>query len=401
FVVWAMALIGLVVAACLERNLAEALRREELAAASAGRSLAQSEVARFLVRFLTDDNGFDAPGEEWWPSPEKEDGSPASSGGQSGLEVTDLGSRLNLNTADETALLAFFGGAREPVEVVLDWRDEDREGRPSGAEADYYAGLDPARRPADGFFLSPAEMFLLKGADQLAPILAAEATVFGRANPNLIPPEVFHGLLHAAGAEEWEAETITAQFVAFRQEALTAGRVPFGGEDDLHRIPALSGRLIETLAPSLWFAGRINPNFAGERTLAAGLAQLGVTGEKVRAILARRPFTDFDTLASLVAGGEGKLKKEWIAQVFTLETTLVGLVAVGRPPAGGEYRIEAVLERFHPSAGDRLWRARVVYWQENYLPEEKATGEKQGGGSCPTEGCSVSTGTERRFIWSR
>ena len=64
-----------------------------------------------------------------------------------------------------------------------------------------------------------------------------------------------------------------------------------------------------------------------------------------------------------------KLKKEWIAQVFTLETTLVGLEAVGRPEAGGEYRITAVVERFHPSAGDRRFWARVVYWQEGYRPE--------------------------------
>ncbi|MGQ9779268.1 MAG: general secretion pathway protein GspK [Bacillota bacterium] len=370
--VWAMAVIGLVVTACLERNLAEAMRRQELAAEAEGRALAQAELARFLARFLADANGFDAPGEEWWPP---EEGSFAfSDAGRSGIKVADLGSRLDLNTADETALLAFFGGAREPTEAVLDWRDEDHEPRPAGAEADYYAGLDPPRRPADGFFFSPDEMFLLKGLDKLAPILAEEATVFGRANPNLIPSEVFYGLLRAAGAERWEAETITAQFVAFRKEALAAGRVPFSGEEDLHRLPALSGRLIDALAPALCFAGRINPNFAGGRTLAAGLAQLGVAAEKTRSILDRRPFTDFDAFTALVAAGEGKLKKEWIAQVFTLETTLIGVEAVGRPVAGREYRIKAVLERFHPSAGDRGWRARVVYWQEGYVPEGKEKG---------------------------
>lgn len=363
FVIWAMALIGAVVAACLGRSIVAVMRARELTAEAEGRALAEAGLARFLARFLADEDGRDGPGEEWLPAE-----SSFSADGRSGIRVVDLGSRLDLNSAGEAALLAFFGGAREPVDAVLDWRDEDREPRPAGAEADYYVGLDPPRRPADGFFLCPEEVLLVKGLGEMAPVIEEEATIFGRANPNLVPVEVFHGLLRAAGAEGWEAEAITAQFERFREEARTASRVPFKEEGDLHRLPALSGRLITALAPALTFTGQINPNFAGERTLAAGLAELGLGPEKVRAILAGRPFSDLAGFAAVIAAGEAKLKRDWIAQVFTLETTLVGVEAVGRPPAGGEYRIEAVFERFHPPGESRRWRARLLYRREGYTP---------------------------------
>ncbi|MBM4088457.1 MAG: hypothetical protein FJ276_03370 [Planctomycetes bacterium] len=49
------------------------------------------------------------------------------------------------------------------ADAMLDWIDRDREARDFGAEADYYAGLDPPRRPRDGTPSSLEELLLARG----------------------------------------------------------------------------------------------------------------------------------------------------------------------------------------------------------------------------------------------
>ena len=140
-VIWALAIIGAVVAAYLARGLVEAGANQEARETAAGRSLAQAGLACFVQRFLADEDEVDDPDDSWLlTDPEA---LPALAEGTATVVVFDCGSRVNLNLADQAALLTLFDGEKAPVEAILDWRDADDEPRPAGAEKDYYRSLTP------------------------------------------------------------------------------------------------------------------------------------------------------------------------------------------------------------------------------------------------------------------
>ena len=364
-VIWALAIIGAVVAAYLARGLVEAGANQEARETAAGRSLAQAGLACFVQRFLADEDEVDDPDDSWLlTDPEA---LPALAEGTATVVVFDCGSRVNLNLADQAALLTLFDGEKAPVEAILDWRDADDEPRPAGAEKDYYRSLTPPLVPANGFFDCPEEIGLVKEAEKFRPLIEAETAVHGPANPNLIAPPVWAQILRAAGVDDWKADLLTEEFAAAQTEAAKAGKVPFPGADDLRRLPAMTGATVDLLAPYLTFKGRVNPNFAGERALRIALAQLGVRIEKAKTILEARkssPFKDLGAFTSLLSQGEQRFRKDWVGQIFTLQTVLVGVDAVGRTKAGIPYRIAAVVERYHPANEGRRWQARFLYWRE-------------------------------------
>jgi len=88
-----------------------------------------------------------------------------------GLE--DESTKLNLNTlllADEYTengarqiLMALPGMTEEIADAILDWIDPDNEPREYGAEADYYAMLDPPYLPKNGPLESIEELLLVRG----------------------------------------------------------------------------------------------------------------------------------------------------------------------------------------------------------------------------------------------
>ncbi len=86
--------------------------------------------------------------------------------------ITPEAGKLNLNAASdeeiEALLLPLLGdlgleNAAELVACLLDWRDEDDDVRPGGAESEYYTRLEPGYYPKNGKLNTLEELLLVKG----------------------------------------------------------------------------------------------------------------------------------------------------------------------------------------------------------------------------------------------
>ena len=85
-------------------------------------------------------------------------------------------------------------------------------------------------------------------------------------------------------------------------------------------------------------------------------------------------------MTSLLARGEQKFKKDWVGQIFTLQTVLVRVDVEGRTAAGTPYRISAVVERYHPANESHRWQARFLYWREWPGQGSPAANDENDGG---------------------
>lgn len=79
--------------------------------------------------------------------------------------VRDEASRLDLNFATREQLAELPGITDEAIDAILDWRDEDDDPEPLGAEAEVYAAKDPPYLPKNGFFESLDELLRVEGVD--------------------------------------------------------------------------------------------------------------------------------------------------------------------------------------------------------------------------------------------
>lgn len=84
--------------------------------------------------------------------------------------LTDEASKVNLNTATRSQLLALFDSVRhdnvtseELADALIDWRDADDETSPRGAESGYYLTLHPAYRAKNAPLSSVEELLMIKG----------------------------------------------------------------------------------------------------------------------------------------------------------------------------------------------------------------------------------------------
>jgi DNA uptake protein ComE-like DNA-binding protein len=91
-------------------------------------------------------------------------------GGTVSLTMTELESRININTADGPLLqqtLTAMGADANDISVVsdsiLDWIDPDDNTRPAGAESDYYLGLTPSYNAKNAPIDNLDELQLVKG----------------------------------------------------------------------------------------------------------------------------------------------------------------------------------------------------------------------------------------------
>lgn len=90
--------------------------------------------------------------------------------GEVDIRITDEDARLNLNYASTDVLKRMFDLAGIPhdetaeiIDSILDWRDPDTEHHVSGAEDEYYEGLEPPYPAKNAFFDVPEELALVKG----------------------------------------------------------------------------------------------------------------------------------------------------------------------------------------------------------------------------------------------
>lgn len=131
-----------------------------------------------------------------------------------GLE--DESTKLNLNTlllADEYAengarqiLLALPGMTEEIADAILDWIDPDNEPREYGAEADYYALLDPPYLPKNGPLESIEELLLVRGVTP-ALLFGADANRNGMVDSDEPPADSIEGVDNIDGVMDsgWSA----------------------------------------------------------------------------------------------------------------------------------------------------------------------------------------------------
>ena len=362
-VLWALAIIGVVVAAMFSRSLLERKAAYALRDQTQARSLAQAGMTALISRFLADTDAYDTSDENWYTGTDL----PASADGTLAVKVADLGSRVDLNLASQASLAAVFTGPKNPSDALLDWRDHDGDPRRDGAEAPYYRALDPPLAPADGFFETPEEVLLVKGMDEYRQLLEAETTIYGRANPNLIGADVWSSLLREARIPDWENESLTKTFVAARAEALRKNQVPFPSLEDLRQLPNFTANTLALLKPYLTCQGRVNPNLADEVSLAAALTELGMPVELAKNILRARQngyFKSIDEIRAVLPSDPAKAGRGWLEQVFNVRTSLIGINVAARTKSGVMYSLEAVLERLHPPLDDVHWYCRLIAWRE-------------------------------------
>jgi competence ComEA-like helix-hairpin-helix protein len=107
--------------------------------------------------------------------------------------IGDEESRLNVNHASPAELSKLYGMTPDIVAAIADWRDRDNQVTPGGAEADYYASLNPPSQPRNGPFQTVGELLMVRGVTPrllLGPGSASglpRASDYGEAYPALAP----------------------------------------------------------------------------------------------------------------------------------------------------------------------------------------------------------------------
>jgi len=97
--------------------------------------------------------------------------------------VTDEAGKLNANTAQEEAWLAFENLTSEQVDCLLDYLDADSEPRREGAEQDYYDRVSTPYIIPNGPLATVEELFLVKGFTA-AQVYGEDANFNGILDPN-------------------------------------------------------------------------------------------------------------------------------------------------------------------------------------------------------------------------
>jgi type II secretory pathway component PulK len=90
--------------------------------------------------------------------------------GELEIKISDENAKININYADQNYLRRIFGfigipddAMNELVDSITDWKDPDSEHHLSGAEDEYYEGLEEPYKAKNALFSVPEELSLVKG----------------------------------------------------------------------------------------------------------------------------------------------------------------------------------------------------------------------------------------------
>ncbi len=86
----------------------------------------------------------------------------AEEGGSVVYGVSDEESRLNVNATSLEELAKLEGMTPDVAAAIMDWRDEDNQVTPGGAEAEYYASLRPPSLPRNGPVQTVRELLMVR-----------------------------------------------------------------------------------------------------------------------------------------------------------------------------------------------------------------------------------------------
>ncbi len=135
-------------------------------------------------------------------------------------------------------LFRILGLKEEMVNPLLDWLDADDVERQDGAEAYWYQNLEEPYPCANGPFLTPGQIFLVKGMRQAERFegkrLMDYLTIYsdGKVNINTAPKEVLECL------SESMDDAIAAAIIEYRKEE------DFTSIDDLRKVPGMSDEVL-------------------------------------------------------------------------------------------------------------------------------------------------------------
>ena len=249
--------LGLVANLAAREAVASARNRADLAAA-AWRAEACLERARGAIHDALLQARHEPPGATVWGRMDRVVAeSPALAGMDCALQMRAAGAALDVNAADgETLRRLFMGLGRSPdgadslADALADWRDEDDQPRPLGAEAAWYrAGGLPL--PRNGPLADVRELARVRGFDALPGIdtlLSAE--------PARVP--LTHGAPAVLAALPGLGPEAAARLMEMRLRgervaelpAFTGSLSPTASEHAMRRFPELVGAVVTE--PEAW-----------------------------------------------------------------------------------------------------------------------------------------------------
>ena len=189
----------------------------------------------------------------------------ADEGGEILYGISDEESRLNLNQATAEELGKLYRMTPEIAAAILDWRDGDNDVTPGGAEAEFYATLQPPYLPRNAPFQTTRELLMVRGVSREL-FLGEDANQNGLLDSEeddgdtSFPPDNRDGMLDAG----WSGIMTVDSAVRNKNAA---------GED------------------------RVNVQTADEKTL-AGVR--GISADLAKAIVADRGQNQLESLADLL-----------------------------------------------------------------------------------------------------
>ena len=180
--------------------------------------------------------------------------------------ISDEESRLNMNTAATNELQELEGMTAPIAAAIIDWRDQDNEVTPGGAEAEYYNSLQPPYQPRNGPFETIRELLMVRGV-----------------TPDLFLGKDIHqnGMLESTGEAE-DSDDLT------RRPAIEDGDTGWSGIVT-----------VDSTVQNVNAAGqdRVNIQTADEASLTS---VRGISAAIARAIVAYRGQNAFQSIADLL-----------------------------------------------------------------------------------------------------
>lgn len=156
--------------------------------------------------------------------------------------VTDEQSRLNINEASLQQLTNLYQLTPEIAAAIIDWRDQDNNVSPGGAEAEYYAAQQPRYIPRNDRIQTARELLLVRGVTREL-LLGEDANQNGLLDPEeddgdaSYPPDNRDGLLDPGWSGAICFESATENKTASGEDRVN---VQTADEATLTGVPGLS-----------------------------------------------------------------------------------------------------------------------------------------------------------------
>ena len=193
-VIWTISSLSLLAATLSARCVSDLSRTQRLEGQLQARYIARAGISRAIQRLKADSTPT-----EWFDQQKFGDGVYSISG------FRDEERAIPLNQASAEILTRLFlqsgllkeADAQALADAIIDWRDEDQEKGPYGAEDFYYLGLDHPYECKDAPFENLEELLLVRGmTPELFTWAAPSLTVrgSGRVNLNTAGPTVLRAL---------------------------------------------------------------------------------------------------------------------------------------------------------------------------------------------------------------